>query len=88
MIMITFDPWDEVMDFLTSHPTPEQIVAYKASDKLQERARYLLEANRNNVMSGEEYQEMDEIGKVEHFFRLLKARAHLKMADAQELPQS
>ncbi len=38
-------PVDEVLDFLLSQPTPEQIIALRASETAQERLRYLLDGN-------------------------------------------
>jgi len=37
--------WNEVYDFLTSTPTPQQILAFRPSSHAQERLRDLLEAN-------------------------------------------
>lgn len=45
---------DEVLDFLTSAPTPQQIIDFHASDELQERVRYLLDKNRNEWLTDEE----------------------------------
>lgn len=45
---------DEVLHFLTSTPTPQQIIDFHASDELQERVRYLLDKNRNEWLTDEE----------------------------------
>ena len=34
-------PSDEIIDFLLSQPTPEEIIHLRASDAAQERLRYL-----------------------------------------------
>ncbi|MHB8626210.1 MAG: hypothetical protein ACYDBJ_11430 [Aggregatilineales bacterium] len=66
---------DEVLDFLISAPTPEQIIAYHASETAQERLRMLLDANRSGTLSVQEKAELDEMNRVDHFFTLIKARA-------------
>lgn len=67
--------YGEIFEFLTSTPTPEQIVAFQPSEATQERIRYLLDANRSGTLTTEEHTEMDEWGRIEHFMRMLKAYA-------------
>jgi hypothetical protein len=66
---------DEVLDFLVSAPTPEQIIAFHASDTAQNRLRVLLDANRDGALTAAEKAELDEMSRVDHFFTLIKARA-------------
>jgi hypothetical protein len=75
MAEITRTAQDEVLDFLLSAPTPEQIVAFQASETAQARLRYLLEANRNGTLTDSERLELDEASNLNHFIILLKARA-------------
>ena len=70
---------DEVLDFLMTSPTPEEIIAFRASDAAQERLRFLLDANRNETISDVEQAELEEASSINHFFALLKARAHKKL---------
>jgi hypothetical protein len=72
--------FDEVIDFLVSAPTPEQIIAFGPSDALQARVRYLLDANRNATLTAEERAELDEFARLNHFMSMLKARAREKTA--------
>jgi len=74
--------YEEVFEFLTSTPTPEQIIAFTLSETAEERIRYLLDVNRNGVLTAEERLELDEIGKVGHLMRMLKIYAH------EKIPQS
>ena len=71
---------DEVLDFLTSAPTLQQIIEYQISESAQMRVRYLLDQNRNGFLTAEENAEMDEISKFNHLLILVKARAHKKLA--------
>lgn len=73
-------PADEVMDFLLSAPTPQQVLAMRPSEAAQERLRYLLDGNRNNTLNDAERAELEAYSQLEHFVRRLKVRAHEKLA--------
>jgi hypothetical protein len=66
---------DEVLDFLVSAPSPEQIVAFHASETAQGRLRYLLDRNQNSALTDSERAELEEMSRVEHFFTMIKLRA-------------
>lgn len=74
--------YDEVYDFLTSEPTPQQIVEFRPSETTQERVRYLLESNREGKLTQQETAELEEFGKVEHLMRMLKLTARQKLTGA------
>lgn len=71
---------NEVTDFLAASPSAEEIIAFKLSDALSERALELLEANRRNTISQEEREEMNDYMRMEHFLTLLKAKARANLA--------
>jgi hypothetical protein len=72
--------YEEVFEFLTSTPTPEQIIAFRPSEVAQERIRYLLDVNRNGTLTAEERTELDELSQIEHFMQMLKIWARRKAA--------
>jgi hypothetical protein len=72
---------DEITDFLTSNPTPEEIIAFKPSEQLERRALDLLARNRENQLTPEEHAALQEFIQMEHFMTLLKAKARLKLID-------
>lgn len=76
-------PTDEVMDFLLSAPTPQQVLALRPSDTAQERLRYLLDGNRNGVLNDMERAELESYLQLEHFVRRLKIRAQEKLAEVE-----
>ena len=78
---------DEVLDFLVSAPTPEQIIAFHASDSAQDRLRTLLDINRSGTLTTEQKAELDEMNRVNHFFILVKARAMKILRDRSSLAQ-
>ena len=67
---------DEVLGFLLSSPTPQTIIDFHASEAAQQRLRYLLDANRQGILSDEERAELDEASQINHFMMLLKGKAH------------
>jgi hypothetical protein len=74
---------DEVLDFLVSAPTPEQIIAFHASRSTQARLRYLLDGNRDGTLTAQEKAELDEMSRIDHFFTLIKARAMKVLEDRE-----
>lgn len=80
--MTEFAPYtdiqDEVMAFLLSSPSPQQIIDFRASPSAQLRLRYLLDANRNGTLNPEEVSELEVASNVNQFMMTLKAKAHLK----------
>ncbi|MCI0712315.1 MAG: hypothetical protein L0154_19330 [Chloroflexi bacterium] len=75
-------PADEILDFLLSAPTPEQVIELRPSEAMQTRLRYLLDGNRNETLNDTERQELDEYLQLEHFVRRLKVRAHEKLKES------
>ena len=72
---LTPGPSDEVLDFLLSAPTPQQVIALRPSGAAQQRLRYLLDGNRNDSLDDAECVELDATMQLEHFVRRLKLRA-------------
>jgi hypothetical protein len=66
----------EIMDFLASSPTPNDLLNYHVSDRAQERLQRLLAINQAGLASPEEQTELDEISQIEHIIIMLKAQAH------------
>jgi hypothetical protein len=74
-------PVDEILDFLLSQPTPQQVIALQASDVAQERLRYLLDGNRNDTLKDNERAELEAFVHLDNLIMRLKARARLKLAE-------
>jgi hypothetical protein len=73
---------DEIIDFLASGPTPEQILALRPSEAVQQRISALLDRNRSSTLTAEEHRELDEYLRLDHFVTLLKARTRQKLQQA------
>lgn len=80
MAVVTPDPlFDEVIDFLASAPGLEQIIAFQPSEALQQRSHYLLERNRQDVLTAEERAELEEFTRMNHFVNMVKIRARQRL---------
>lgn len=74
----------EITDFLATNPTPEEIIAYRLPDDLQDRAHDLLERNGEDELTPEEREEMMDFVRVDQMMTLLKAKMKLKLKRAAE----
>ena len=74
-----FPVYTEVLDFLMSSPTPQEILSFKVSTETQDRLRALLEKNREGTLTGMEEAELDAYEQIEHIMILLKAHAHSQL---------
>ena len=78
---------DEVVDFLASGPSPEEIVAFKPSQKSMRRVSTLLDKNADNTLSTREKAELDEVESLDYLMMSVKARARAKL-QAREIGAS
>jgi len=73
-----------ITDFLATNPTPEEIVAYRLPDDLQERAHELLDRNSEDILTPEEREEMFDFVRVDQLMSLLKIKMRLKLKDSSK----
>ncbi|OLE51161.1 MAG: hypothetical protein AUG51_24290 [Acidobacteria bacterium 13_1_20CM_3_53_8] len=67
--------YQELVDFLTSSPSTEQIIAFKISAEAQERLNDLLYKNREEVLTQNERTELETYLHLSQLITRLKARA-------------
>jgi hypothetical protein len=79
MSVVIRTPYQEFADFMTSSPSLEQISQYRLSDESEARISYLLEANREAVITPPELNELDDYTHLEHLMRIIKIRAFAKI---------
>lgn len=72
----------EIVEFLSTGPSPREVMAYHVSDRAQARLRHLLAINEVGLASEAEQVELDEIGQIDHLVILLKAQAQEKLLPA------
>lgn len=65
----------DIVAVLTSQPTPEQVLALRPSDAMQDRVSELLQRSKTEGLSRTEESELDRYLYLEHLVRLAKARA-------------
>jgi len=69
--------FEEIADLLTSRPTEDQLLGFRPSQNVQDRARDLLEKQNAGTISAEEQRELDQFEQAEILMRLVKAAGRL-----------
>lgn len=72
--------FNEMVDFLSSHPTAEQIAAFQISDEAQKRLAELLDKNREEGLNQAENAELDWYEYVHDIMMRLKAQTRAGVA--------
>jgi hypothetical protein len=72
--------FSEVMDFLVTSPSPNDIIAFKPSSKLEGRLSELLSKKQDAALTDDEQAELAEFLRLNHFMNMLKIRARQKLA--------
>ena len=78
--MVVTRVFDEIVDFITSAPHPEQIINFKPSTTAQRRLEMLLDKQREEGLTDVEKHELEQYLTIEHIMRLAKARARQRIA--------
>jgi hypothetical protein len=67
--------YEQVLEFLASGPTSQEIASYRPPQAAQARFSQLLEANRERTLSLQEEEELDHYIGMDRMLSLLKAKA-------------
>jgi hypothetical protein len=67
--------YDELLNFLVERATPEEILAFRASEKAEDRAEYLLDRNNAGTLTPEEQLELQQMFYFDRKISVLKAQA-------------
>ena len=67
--------YDEFLEYLAQRATPEEILAFKASEAAQKRADELTEHNKSGTLTLEETAELDQMLHFNRLVSMLKAKA-------------
>lgn len=73
--MSTVKAYEEVVDFIAAGTTPQNVIAFRPSEAVQERVEDLLAREKDGDLSPAEKSELDHYLQLEHLMRLAKARA-------------
>ncbi|GAB4519985.1 MAG: hypothetical protein OHK0046_29660 [Anaerolineae bacterium] len=72
--------YEEVLDFLTSGPTLEQIIAFELSPAARKRARHLMQRSAHNLLTEDEREELREFQRMDYFLDRMRVRAQRRLA--------
>ncbi len=62
-----------ILEFLTSHPTPEEIANFHPTPEMVDRLQTLLDQNRSGKLTPTGIQELEEFERIEHIIVMLKS---------------
>ena len=77
----------EVLEFLATLPTPEEIIALRPSKALQNQISRLLEKHRDRNLTDAETQMWEQYQYLEHLIRKAKAKAYSKLQEQKQNEQ-
>ncbi len=72
--------YEDVLDFLASGPSTQQVVEYRPSAVAQKRFSALIDANRRRTLSLGEEEELDHYIQMDRMLSLLKAKSYKRLA--------
>ena len=64
----------EVISFLSTNPTSQEVLGYHATERAQTRLQQLLALAKAGMLGETEQQELDELEKIEHILIMLKVQ--------------
>ena len=67
--------YDELIDFIAAGHSSEQLAAFEPSPETRQRAWELVRKEKEAGLTDDERHELDVFAQLEHFVRLIKARA-------------
>lgn len=67
--------YSEIIDFIASGTTLDEVAAFSASDETRLRVADLMDREKCDGLTPEESSELDHYFEIEHLMRLSKARA-------------
>ncbi|MGD1936861.1 MAG: hypothetical protein ACFCA4_04830 [Cyanophyceae cyanobacterium] len=72
---LEFSTMVEVLEFLAKLPQPQEVLALRPSEELQERIRVLLDRSELGGLTGEDRREWEQYEYLEHVVRMAKGRS-------------
>ena len=76
--------YDEILDFVTSSPTLEEIIAFQHSTETLDRVSYLRHMDAGGTGTQEEKHELREFEKAAYFIDQLKVRAQRRLSRGEK----
>jgi O-succinylbenzoate synthase len=79
--------YEEVIDFIAAGTSPDDVVAFRASEAARQRVAELVDREKTTGLGAEERSELEHYLQLEHLMRLAKARARKHLSLKQVLPR-
>ena len=79
--MVALRVYDEMIDFITSVPRPEEIISFSPSEASQLRLEDLQFKRREEGLTEDELHELEQFVMVEHIMRIAKVKAKKRLAE-------
>lgn len=73
--MVYSTTYDEIIDFIATGTSPDKVIAFRPSKKMQAHVSALLSKEKNSALTADEKIELDNYSVIEHLMRMAKARA-------------
>ena len=73
--MVATTAYDEVINFIATGTSPEKVIAFRPSTKMQSRVSALMFKEKNAQLTADEKAELDNYMVIEHLMRMAKAKA-------------
>lgn len=77
--MTVTHPFDDLINFL-AHMAPEQVLAFKPSEATIHRVQWLMEREKEGLLTHQEREELDQYLLQEDLMVIAKARARLQIS--------
>lgn len=77
--MTVTHPFEDLINFL-AHMAPEQVLAFRPSESTIQRVQWLLEREKEGLITPDEREELDRYLLQEDLMVIAKARARLQLA--------
>ena len=75
--MIHSTVYDEIIDFIATGTSPDKVIAFRPSEKMQSKVSALLSKEKNSSLTPDEKIELEHYSVIEHLMRMAKAKAFL-----------
>lgn len=82
MAVIIPTVYDELVEYLATKATPQEILSFEISEAAQARAEELLERSHDNNLTPEEHLELEQMRYFDRKVSLLKAEALEKLSQS------
>ncbi|WP_394992834.1 hypothetical protein [Emticicia sp.] len=73
--MVSYRPFDEVIDFIISSPDPQKVLDFRPSSTLQDRVEDLVYKKKTSELNLDEIAELERYLLIDHIMIMAKKRA-------------